>query len=262
MTQIFTEETLRNALIEIKALGWVANQRPGNDGGVGNTLEDLLGIEENNLPLANAAEWELKCQRENTNALNTLFHREPSPTALKFVPRILLPNYGWRHSKAGHGYPSNEMSFRQTINGVSRTDRGFGIVVDRLAEKIEVSFDANAVDVKHREWRESVMERVGLADLEPKPYWGFDDLFYKIGSKLHNTVFVTAESKKEDGREYFRYTEGLMLHSLQLNRFIDAISKGTILAEFDARTGHNHGTKFRMRQHGLPSLYECVENIF
>jgi hypothetical protein len=37
-------------------MGWIENARPGNQGGVGNTLEDLLGIKENNLPLANTSE--------------------------------------------------------------------------------------------------------------------------------------------------------------------------------------------------------------
>lgn len=32
--------------------------------------------------------------------------------------------------------------------------------------------------------------------------------------------------------------------------------RGNILVDFDARTGHNHGTKFRMRQNCLPNLYE------
>ncbi|MBQ5478723.1 MAG: hypothetical protein IIT66_00730, partial [Acetobacter sp.] len=32
---------------------------------------------ENNLPLPNAAEWELKCQRRQTTSLVTLFHIEP-----------------------------------------------------------------------------------------------------------------------------------------------------------------------------------------
>ena len=59
--------------------------------GVGNTLEDLLGIVENNLPLPNAAEWELKCQRAKTSSLTTLLHSEPSPRAMKLVPSLLLP---------------------------------------------------------------------------------------------------------------------------------------------------------------------------
>jgi len=99
--------------------------RQGNQGSVGNTLEDLLGIEENNLPIPNASEWELKAQRKNTTSLTTLFHCEPSPRAIKFVPQILLLKYGLKHQEAGIKYPENEMSFRQTISGKSRSDRGF-----------------------------------------------------------------------------------------------------------------------------------------
>ncbi|MBC7236550.1 MAG: MvaI/BcnI restriction endonuclease family protein, partial [Chloroflexi bacterium] len=64
--KIYSKESLIEALLEIKRKGWIPSARPGNDGGIGNTLEDLLGISENNLPIPNAAEWELKCQRLNT----------------------------------------------------------------------------------------------------------------------------------------------------------------------------------------------------
>lgn len=114
--RIYTKEELIKRLREISAIGWVPNARHGNHGGIGNTLEDLLEIEENNLPIANASEWELKTQRLTTNSLTTLFHTEPSPTALKFVPAILLPEFGWPHQEANKKYLANEMSFRQTIN--------------------------------------------------------------------------------------------------------------------------------------------------
>jgi hypothetical protein len=61
--KLLSKAELINRLKEIEMMGWIANARPGNVGGVGNTLEDLLGITENNLPIPNAAEWELKCQR-------------------------------------------------------------------------------------------------------------------------------------------------------------------------------------------------------
>jgi len=108
----YTKDSLIEVWQDIRKRGWIENARPGNAGGVGNTLEDLLGISENNLPIPNAAEWELKCQRSGTTSLTTLFHLEPSPRALRFVPNILLPNYGWKHELAGIRYPSNEMSFR------------------------------------------------------------------------------------------------------------------------------------------------------
>ncbi len=261
MTKIFTKETLISALKDIRKRGWIENTRPGNDGGIGNTLEDLLGIEENNLPIPNASEWELKCQRINTQSLMTLFHMEPSPRALKHVTSILLPKYGWKHEKAGVKYPDTEMSFRQTINALSRTDRGFGIIVNRTERKVIVSFDANSVDPRHKSWLSLVEKRVGLGELNPQPYWGFDDLFHKAGTKLHNCFYVQANVKKINKKEYYHYVNIKILQSLSLSKFISAIEKGYVLVDFDARTGHNHGTKFRIRQNMIPFLYEQVIDI-
>jgi hypothetical protein len=193
---IYTKEALIKKLLEIRDRGWIESGRHGNAGGVGNTLEDLLGIQENNLPIPNAAEWELKCQRLNTSSLTTLFHVEPSPTALKFVPSILLPKYGWRHKEAGKKYPETEMSFRQTISNMGRSDRGFKVVVDRDEKKVLISFDAQAVSPKHNQWLQDVNRRVGLSELNPQPYWGFKDLYHKAGTKLHNCFFIGANCKK------------------------------------------------------------------
>ena len=99
--KIYTKPELIEKLKEIAKMGWVPNARHGNHGGIGNTLEDLLGIEENNLPIPNAAEWELKTQRAATTSLTTLFHIEPSPRAIRFVPQVLLPLYGWSHQESG-----------------------------------------------------------------------------------------------------------------------------------------------------------------
>lgn len=201
--KVYTKESLIEELKKIRDMGWILNARPRNSGGVGNTLEDLLGIEENNLPIPNAAEWELKCQRANTTSLVTLFHMEPSPRALRFVPRVFLPLYGWQHQEAGGKYGTGELSFRQTISGNQRSDRGFMVVVDRSQHKVRISFDASAADPRHKEWLDSVAERVGLGKLEPQPYWGFEDLRNKAGTKLLNCFYVQAETKREGEQELF-----------------------------------------------------------
>jgi hypothetical protein len=255
-TVIYTKQKIIARLKEINALGWIKNARPGNAGGVGNTLEDLLGIEENNLPIPNAAEWELKCQRADTSSLTTLFHMEPSPRAIKFVPKVFLPLYGWKHQTI-----SREMSFRQTINGLSCSDRGFKVVVDRGARKVLISFNAKGVSSKHKKWLNSVKKKAGLTELNPQPYWGFDDLFHKAGTKLLNCFYIRADVKTEKGKEYFWYKEIMILQKFSLDMFIKAIDEGFILVDFDARTGHNHGTKFRLRQDKMPELYEDIKMI-
>jgi hypothetical protein len=255
---IYTKESLITKLLEIRSMGWIENNRHGNHGGVGNTIEDLLGIKENNLPIPNAAEWELKCQRLNTISLTTLFHIEPSPTALKFVSCMLLPKYGWPHQEAGKKYSINEKSFRQTISTLSRSDRGFKVIVDKLEQKVLISFDAEFVADRHKEWLLSVEKNIGLKELDPQPYWGFQDLYHKAGTKIHNCFFIGVEVKKEAEKEFFLYSKITKLSGFSLDKFINAIEIGDIMVDFDARTGHNHGTKFRFRN---SRLYENIEEI-
>ncbi len=102
---------------------------------------------------------------------------------------------------------------------------------------------------------------VGLGELNPQPYWGFDDLKHKAGTKLLNTFYVQAEVKVKGKKEYYKYSKIMMLQKFNFKGFLRALEEGKILVDFDARTGHNHGTKFRLRQDCLPILYEKVAVI-
>lgn len=257
----FSKEELTRLLCEIADRGLIESARHGNVGGIGNTIEDLLGIKENNLPIPNAAEWELKTYRTHSKSLTTLFHMEPSPTAFKFVPSILLPKYGWPHQEAGKKHGETEMSFRQTISCLSRSDRGFKVIVDKKEKKIMISFDATAVSDKHKAWLEGVKNKVGLGELNPQPYWGFDDIYHKAGTKLHNCFLIGCEAHQVNGLLHFKIEKIMMLQKFSLEKWIEAFEHGLILVDFDARTGHNHGTKFRFRQNKFPELYEKVTII-
>lgn len=259
---LFSKQDLINKLAEIKKRGWIKTQRPGNDGAVGNTLEDLLGIKENNLPIPNAAEWEFKAQRKTTQSLTTLFHMEPSPQGVNIVSSILLPHYGWKHQQAGKKYPKTEKSFRSTTCATNSTDRGFIVVIDEKEKKVEFSLDASKANrKKHRKWLTTVKKDVGLGEINPQPYWGFQDLLYKAGSKLKNTFYILAENKWEDGNEYFLFSDVLILTDFYFEGFLQCLKKGVIFIDFDARTGHNHGTKFRIKQNHWPELYKNCKKV-
>jgi hypothetical protein len=133
--------------------------------------------------------------------------------------------------------------------------------VDRAERMILVSFDPIAVAARHMGWLVSVAERVRLGELNPQPYWGFDDLFHKAGMKLKNCFYVLAQVKQVDGQEFFLYDNVLILKDFRFEKFLAAVEKGWILIDFDARTGHNHGTKFRLRQDKMPELYETAEMV-
>lgn len=262
----FSKEELIEKFKAIYAKGWIENYRGRNDGAVGNVLEDLLEIPENNLPIPNAAEWELKAQRAVTSSLLTMFHSEPSPTALSIVPTLLLPQYGWAHAEAGKKYPSHEKSFRATLHALSYSDRGLKVQVNDQERKIEIVFNGEYTDVRHMAWSESVKERVGhLRNFDIVPYWGFDDLFHKAGIKLKNCFYVRADVKREgtgkNCKESFLYNYVLKLSTFDQDKFIDAIRNGKIYIDFDARTGHNHGTKFRIRYNDIPLIYRNAEVV-
>jgi MvaI/BcnI restriction endonuclease family len=135
------------------------------------------------------------------------------------------------------------------------------VKIDRNERKILISFDASNVAPKHAVWLQQVEERVGLGELNPQPYWGFDDLAHKAGTKLLNCFYVQAAVKIENGKEYYNYRKVFMLEKFKFEGLLKALETAHILIDFDARTGHNHGTKFRLRQNYLPALYEKVTVI-
>lgn len=258
--KIFTKDELINQLRNIEARGWIENtRRKNNDGAAGNLLEDLLGIPENNLPIPNAAEWELKTKRK-LDSLLTLFHQEPSPQAVQVVNSYLLPTFGWKHKQAGQRYPLETKSFRATLKA-GRFTRGFTISVNDVERKIEVQFKPSQVDSKDFSWLSSLNLSENPDSLKIQPYWGIDDLFGKAQTKLHNCFLVLAESKKSNKKLFFHFYRVWMLKDLNSNLFLDAIRKGKMCIDFDARTGHNHGTKFRIALSDFIDLYGSVTKL-
>jgi hypothetical protein len=72
-----------------------------------------------------------------------------------------------------------------------------------------------------------------------------------------NCFYIQADVKRKGGREYYWYRKVLMLQKFSFEGFLQALEQASILVDFDARSGHNHGTKFRLRQNYLPALYNC-----
>lgn len=253
----YTKPAIIAVLRAIRSAGWIRSLRSShNDGAIGNTLEALLGIQENNLPLPNASEWELKTQRKNTTALLTLLHLEPSPRGLH-IADYLVSNYGWPHKDAGTKYPNSEKSFRQTVRYGQATSRGFMIDIDDENRRVVVRFSPFRIDDELADWRDKLPEY----DDDYVPYWGFDDLYHKAGLKLGNCFYVSADVKQEGGETFYWYSQIMQLSGFSLGKFLHGIREGNILIDFDARTGHNHGTKFRIRQNAIPLLYENIKHI-
>lgn len=255
------KEELLNRLKKIQKLGWVHTKRSKNDGAVGNTLEDLLEIPENNLGIANTVDWELKAQRKKTSSMITLFHIDPQPRKPEsVVSKILLPYYGWAHKEAGKKYSEKEMSFRATLNGLTYTDRGIKLNVESVKRTVDIVFNPDKADVRHKDWLKKVIDYQGKKE-EIIASWSFDDLQTKCVGKIRNTIYVIADARITDKQEEFKYEKIELLEDFAFNNFLRGLINGKILVDFDARTGHNHGTKFRIKQNNWEVLFSKITEL-
>ena len=253
---VYTKDELVERLSEFRDRGWITltSHRQDKDGGLGNTLEDLLEIPENNIPIADYGQFELKTHRTSSNSLISLFRFEPKPGEM--VPK-LIRDYGWPIPK----YGPMERSLRIDIDAAGFSERGFVARIDNAIKRLELHFDSTKVPntANYRDWLEEVSRRVGLGDLQPVPYWDFDDLESQIHRKIRNMVFVSVDTSRDGGRQKMRIAKAQLLQGADLSRLLDGITKGWLQIEFSARTHHNHGTGFRTWERCWPNLYGSAE---
>ena len=230
---MLTFDQIISRLHEINKNGYVKTHRSG-DTGIGKTLEDLLGIKENNIPSTNAHLIELKSGRKNAASMITLFTKSPLPDGANTV---LLKS---------HGYPSrrgnNKKELHTTIWSTSlNTLKGKpGFRINVKDDRLELIDGNNQV--------------VG--------YWTKDILKSSFNKKLPHVMYVKANSRGKGVNEEFWYNEAWLLNSFDFENFINLIKEDEVVVDIrigqypDGRT-HDHGTGFRV----LPSKLElCFKN--
>ena len=263
----YTLETLK-AKLQSDVIGkWHKERRAGNDGNAGNTLEDLLGVEENNLKLPDWGDIEIKTKRKKSRALITLLHREPQPKAS--IPQLLL-SLGWRHKDAGGKYRDDEQSFRSTTRANSFSDRGFAI--ELRGDKIVFIFDPKEVNVSAKDrtkvygtygdWLDDIQKREPHFSSIPPIFWERSYVEAEIKNKLNNTLLVLVKSKKIDGENHFYFESGTLFSTFNANKMQRLFESHSLYIDFDARTGHNHGTKFRIDIKAVSELFDKSVEVF
>ena len=234
---MITYSELIKKLKAIKEKGYIKTHRAGNTG-IGKTLEDLLGIAENNVPGPNAAMIELKSARKNVSSMLTLFTKSPLPLKANAV---LLERFGY---KSARGNERKEL--HTTVNAKDfntlKGDPGFkiGIQQDRI----------NLITVRK--------EIVG--------YWDKKTLKNSFERKLPELLYVKADAKGIGTDEEFYFNEAWLLSSFDFENFISLLKERVILV--DIRIGqypdgrpHDHGTGFRVFPDKLDLCFSHRERI-
>ena len=113
MNDNYTIEEFISRFIKIKNMGWVKTHRSGRTG-IGKTLEDLLGIVENNIQGPDFGNYELKSSRKNSNSMLTLITKSPDTRSANSVLRL---TYGYSSA----AYENDEKVLHSTLNASSFT---------------------------------------------------------------------------------------------------------------------------------------------
>jgi len=239
-----TYEELVSGIKELKKEGFVKTHRKG-DTGVGKTLEDILGVGENNFAGPDGVDTELKGTRKTASSMLTLFTKSPLPRGINSK---LRKEYGYPDSKH-----KDKQVLRTTINAIDfnnvRGEKGFKIVTK--GDKIEIK---------------PFRKPKKFTDM-PNPYWTKEMFENSIKKKyVKNLLYVKADSKGTDSNEEFHYIEAYLLQGFNYEKFSENLSKG--LLKVDIRLGlyengdlHDHGTGIRIQPALLDRCFTSTQVV-
>ena len=235
-------EKIKQEFKRIQSLGFLKSNRTNNTG-IGKTFEDYLGVRENNSKDPDFEGFEVKSQREKAFYI-TLFTK--NPTHPKGANRYLKDTFG----KPDAQFPDLKVLhisiFGDRFNGYNGGQFGFKMLVKEDEQKL-------CLEIK---------DLTTGAMIDNEIYWDFDKI---QGKKLKNTFIVWADTKRENGEEYFHFTRANIYYNFSFNKLVKGIKEGYVM--FDIRIGsyktgskrgkpHDHGSGFRVKRDFLKELFE------
>ena len=216
----------------IRNEGFVQTRRKGSTG-VGFTLESLLDITENNLPIPDiGGRVEIKATRINSKSMITLFTFNKS--VWKFNQKEIISRWGYWDSK------KERQALYTTVSVHEPNRQGL---------QLSLSSDSTSIFLNH------VPSKSLLAT------W---DLFHIVGkflTKLDHVLFVHADTRKIEGLEEFHYIKAELLSEPSSLTFRNGFNSGAVLIDLRMHlnpngTVRNRGTGFRVRELSLPDLFD------
>jgi hypothetical protein len=225
---------LLNKIQKIHDQGWLPSITPG-DPGVGDTLENALGISRNNSEKPDYKGIELKATRitrhgaKKAETRSTLFTRVPDEG---LTYHEILDHYG--KVQTPRGFPAPRLQLYETVSAAR---------VDAYDLYLSVDSDGDTVNLVY-----SSDGTKNPAHSRVVSKWSLNNLRDALKTKHNETFWIGAESKDIKGKEYFRYD--VLLHTQKPNAAIlsDLIADGTITVDLAV---HCDPLTHKYRDHGM-----------
>ena len=241
---IDTLEDFVGEYTKIKEMGWIQTHRSGSTG-IGKTLEDLLGIPENNLDQPDFGDYELKSCRIDSKSMLTMFTRAPQPTKAN---TYLCEKYG---------YPSRvNDNDAKVLHATLSADRFTPIA--GTGNMLKIHCKSDGIYIESQDGIENV-------------FWSREALRKSFEKKYKNKfVYAKALTRGKGSNEEFHFIEAYEVSGFDYDAFIALLEAGKICV--DLRIGqfhhgknkgktHDHGTAFRIREIDQPLLFQVQNRI-
>lgn len=224
----------------IRDMGWIQTHRSGPTG-IGKTLEDLLGIEENNLEAPDFGEYELKSGRIDSQSMLTMFTKTPQPARANTYLRL---KYGYSSS----AYDNDEKVLHSTLTA---------------ARFVPIADTGHSLKIVCSDDRISIASEMGIEDV----YWDRNGLRKAFENKYKNKfVYAKAFSRGAGSNEEFWFREAYEVSGFDYDAMVALLEEGKVFVDLrigqypDGRT-HDHGTGFRIREIDQPLLFRINRRI-
>lgn len=173
---------------------------------IGKTFEDYLGVDENNNKAPDFAGFEVKSKRAETSSYLTLFTKSPSQPPK--VNTYLRDTYGESYKDNPNLKRLHTSIFSNKCN-TYRGIYGFIIINDKVNKRV-------VIEIKNLQSNE----------VDRSAYWTYEELDTCLNSKLKALFFVYADSKIENGEEYFHYTKAEIYLKPSISKLLQIIYTG------------------------------------
>ncbi len=239
---------LQKEFLRIKKMGWIKEKKKGSCS-IGYTFEELLKKSEDNFPLPDFYNVEIKTMNTHSKMNLHLFNLTPDGECFfpikKIIDELGCPDKDYPNCKKFYcSFKGNE--YTKIIYG-----RYGRLNVNRNSKKIELLICDNK--------NENI--NIGIS-------WSFNWLLERLNMKMTYLALVKASSRIIDGEGFYYYHTIRYYKLKDFDNFLSLIEKGIITVTFkigfykeDRRMGeiYDHGTDYSINVNNIDLLYDEIK---
>jgi len=225
-------DEFKRKIRELRKREYIETRRMGNTG-IGYTLEQEIGLTENNIAGPDLENIELKSQRREVSNKVTIFTFNRG--IWKIRQRNLIEKYGYIDTTGR----------KALYCTVSNKPNPQGLYLCVIGSRLNLFHEDGTL----------------IAE------WEVRDLIHTFSSKMPNLIMVIADTRMNSrGREEFLYNEAYYLSGVNEDIFFGYIRHGIIVVDIrmhlkESGSVRNHGTAFRIEEKYLINCFRTKNSL-